>query len=328
MIIQIFRRFFIGCLFIVMTGFLCASRSGADVIDRVVAIVNDDVITLSEVNEEGKPLMQRVAETVPAAEMAEAMQRVRQTVVERLIEEKIMLQEAEKVEISVSEEELEMAYKKILEQNNTDIDHFRQQLAGMGMTEAAFKDNLRNRVLSSKLLSLEIRSKIIINEEQIIDYYDKHYTKRVGEDGYYILQIGIAGEGTGQDGETAEKKAERIRSLAVAGEDFRELARKYSDLPSAADGGDIGVLNKDDMPGKMLEAISRTEPGGISEILKTSAGFQFFKLLSSQNGQIVTKVPYESVKDEIHEILYQQKTEAQFEDWLKNKKSQAYIKIL
>ena len=123
-------------------------------------------------------------------------------------------------------------------------------------------------------------------------------------------------------------KAERIRSLAVTGEDFRELAKKYSDLPSAADGGDIGVLNKDDMSAEMIEIISKTKPGEISSIIETSSGFQFFKVLSSQEGQIITKVPYESVKNDIYDILYQQEIEQRYEEGLQEKKSQSYIKIL
>lgn len=312
--------------------FALAQTAYGDIVDRVVAVVNEDVITLSEVNEEGKPLFQRVAEQAPASELPEALKQVRQTVIDKLIEKKIMLQEAKKADISVSEEEIDRAFELILKRNNTTRQQFRNELAVMGLTEEQYRENLRNQVLSSKLVSYEVRSKVIIPESKIIDYYDTHYTERVGEGGYYILQIGIAWDsinnGEEIDKEEARKKAERIRSLAVAGQDFRELAKEYSDLPSAVDGGDIGVLNKDDMSSEMLEIISKTKAGQISPIIATSSGFQFFKVLSSQEGQIITKVPYESVKDEIYDILYQREIEARFEDWLKEKKDQSYIKIL
>ncbi|MCL7487107.1 MAG: SurA N-terminal domain-containing protein [Desulfobulbaceae bacterium] len=307
----------------------------ADVVDRVVAIVNDEVITLTEVNEEGKPLLQRVAETVPATELSEALKQVRQTVIEKLIERKIMLQEAEKNKISVTDEEVERAYERILERNNMTPESFREQLATLGMNETQYRENLQTQVLSSKLVNLEIRSKVIIPENRIIDYYDANYTERVEEGGYYILQIGIkwdekAAEGSGipRTREAAREKAEQIRNLAVNGGDFRKLARDHSNLPSAVDGGDIGILDEDDMPSNMLEAITGTRPGGITPIIDTSSGYQFFKVLSSQEGQIITKVPYESVKDEIYDILYQQEMEARYEKWLKEVKSKAYIKIL
>lgn len=319
-------------LFILFLFTFLVQTSYADIVDRVVAVVNEDVITLSEVNEEGKPLFQRIAEQAPASELPEALKQVRKTVIDKLIEKKIMLQEAEKANISVSQEEIDRAFELILKRNNTTLQQFRNELVSLGMTEEQYRENLKNQVLSSKLVSFEVRSKVIIPESKIIDYYDTHYTERVGEGGYYILQVGFRWDHNPNGDETAKdeakKRAERIRSLALAGQDFRELAREYSDLPSAADGGDIGVLNKDDMSPEMLEIISKTKPGDISMIIETASGYQFFKVLSSQEGQIITKVPYESVKDDIYEILYQQEIEVRFEEWLKNMKSQSYIKIL
>lgn len=305
-----------------------------DVVDRVVAIVNDDVITMSEVNEEGKALLQRVAENVPADKLSEALKEVRQNIIEKLIEKKILIQETEKANISVSGEEVDMAYTRILETNNLTPEQFREKLTDIGLTEEKYKENLRIQVLSSKLVNLEIRSKVIIPEEMVIDYYDTHYTERINDGGYYILQIGIGWNETAAEDdmpssrEEARKKAEHVRDLAVAGRDFRELARAYSTLPSAADGGDLGVLEEDDMPDEMLEIIAETEAGKVTPIIETAAGYQFFKILSSNEGQIITKVPYESVKDDIYETLYQQEMEGRYEKWLQEMKSKAYIKIL
>lgn len=299
----------------------------ADVVDRVVAIVNDEVITLSEVNEEGKPLLQRVAESVPAAELEPALQEARRTIIEKLIEKRIMLQEAAKAKISVSDEEVQMTLDRILEKNKGTIADLRAEIAKLGMTEAQYRENLKAQVLSSKLVNLEIGSKVIIPEEKVIDYYDSHYTDRVDEGGFYLLQIGIsAPPGAGRA--EARKKMEEVRAQALAGQDFKDLARRTSDLPSKADGGDIGVLRKDEMPAAMAAAIANTGAGQVSEIVETDAGFQIFKVLSGQEGQIITKVPYESVKDEIYDTLYQQEMEGRFGEWLKAKKSQAYIKIM
>lgn len=318
--------------FLILSFVLTQTSYAADLVDKVVAIVNEDVITLSEVNEEGKPLFQRVAEQVPASELEETLKQVRQSVIEQLIEKKLMLQEAEKANISVSDQEVENAFQLILKRNSTTLQQFQNQLATMGLTVEQYRENLKGQVLSSKLVSYEVRSKVIIPESKIIDYYDTHYTERVGEGGFYLLQIGIKWDGAvGSNGiskEDAAKKAERIRGLALNQKDFRGLAMEYSDLPSAADGGDIGVLKKDDMSSGMLEVISKTKAGDISQIIETSAGFQFFKVLSSQEGQIITKVPYESVKDDIYDILYQQEIEVRIEDWIQEKKNQSYIKIL
>ena len=310
------------------------STAQANIIDSCVAVVNDEVITLSEVNEAGKPMFQRIAEQVPPDQLAEALKQARKTVIDKLIEKKLLLQQAKLMNISVSDEEVDSTLQRILARNNTTMEQFRTELARMGMTEAQYRTNLHDQILGSKLINYEVRSKVIIPEEQILDYYDKHYTEQVGAGGYYILQIGITldGKDMPDDPEAADKlarkKAERILGLAQSGRDFKELARQYSDLPSAVDGGDIGAFQEDEMATYMREAVTRLKPGDISPVVKAPNGYMIFKLLSSQEGEIITKVPYDSVKEEIRATLYQQEMEKRYDDWFKEIRSQAYIKIL
>jgi len=306
----------------------------AEVIDSCVAVVNNEVITLSEVNEAGQPIFQRIAEQVPSQELARALQQARHTVIEKLIEKKLLVQQANLMHITISDEEVEQALNRILQQNNTSIEKFRAELAKMGMTEKQYRENLRDQILGSKLINYEVRSKVIITEEKILDYYDQHYTEQVGAGGYYILQIGITWDKNGEAKDPvaakkeARKKAHRILSLAKSGKNFKELARQYSDLPSAVDGGDIGVFQADEMASYMRNAVSRLKPGGISPVIESPNGYMIFKLLSSQEGQIITKVPYESVKEEIRNILYQQEMRQRYDTWLDEIRNQAYIKIL
>lgn len=305
----------------------------ADVVDRSVAVVNDDIITLSEVNELGKPIFQQVAEQAPPDQLAEALQQARQTVIDKLIDRKILVQQANKLQISVSDSEVENNLQRILEDNKTSMDQFRKELATIGMNEQQYREDLKDQILRSKLINYEVRSKVIIPEEHIIDYYDQHYTEQVGEGGYYILQIGCTWEGgTAKEEELAKKealqKAERVRNLAHKEGDFKELARQHSDLPSAADGGDLGVFRAEEMAPYMRDIIVNLKPGQVSEVVETPSGYQFYKLLSSQEGQILTKVPYESVKEEIRELLYERKMQERYSKWIQEIRDQSYIKIL
>lgn len=313
---------------------LQVSSVQANIIDSCVAVVNDDVITLSEVNEAGKPIFQRVAEEVPPEQLAEALKQARQTVIDKLIEKRLLVQQAEQMQISVSDEDVDRALAQILERNTTTMEQFKSELARMGVDEQQYRENLRDQILGSKLINYEVRSKVIVPEETIIDYYDQHYTEQVGEGGYYILQIGVTLNKEGMPADPAEakkaarKKAERILSLAMGGQDFKQLARQYSDLPSAVDGGDIGAFQKDEMAEYMRDAVTSLKPGEISSVVENPNGYMIFKLLSSQEGKIITKVPYESVKEEIRSTLYQQEMEKRYDSWLEEIRSQAYIKIL
>lgn len=321
-------------LFLTALLVLQISPCHAEIIDSCVAVVNDDVITLSEVNEAGKPIFQRVAEEVSPEQLATALQQARKTVIEKLVEKRLLVQQAKKMNISVSDEEVDQTLAQILKRNNTTMERFKDELAKMGLDEKQYRENLRDQILGSRLINYEVRSKIIIPEEKIIDYYDQHYTEQVGAGGYYILQIGVTFDKEGMPDDpaaarkAARKKAERILSLARSGQNFKELARQYSDLPSAVDGGDIGVFQADEMASYMRDAVTHLKPGEISSIVESPNGYMIFKLLSSQEGQIITKVPYESVKEEIRSTLYQQEMRKRYDSWLEEIRNQAYIKIL
>jgi peptidyl-prolyl cis-trans isomerase SurA len=99
-------------------------------------------------------------------------------------------------------------------------------------------------------------------------------------------------------------------------------------LPSAADGGDIGLFKKDEMAAYMKDVILAMHPGEISPIVEAGNAFQFFKLLSMRDGDIVVKAPYETVREEIRDILYRQEMEEQYNIWVKSLREKAYIKIL
>lgn len=305
----------------------------ANVVDRSVAIVNEDIITLSEVNELGKPFFQKITEETPANQLNEALQQARKVVIDKLIDKKLLIQEAKKHNLRVSDEEVENALQRILANNKKNMEQFRQEIGSMGLNEKQYREDLREQILSSKLINYEIRSKVIIPEDKIIDYYDTHYTEQLGSGSYYILQIGCTWGSKNRNGVTATQaaakaKAEKAHELAVKGEDFKELARKYSDLPSANDGGDLGTFQANEIAAYMRDAITSLKAGEITPIIESDNGYQFFKLVSSETGKIVPKAPYKAVKDEIQEKLYQQEMAIRFKDWLKSIRDKAYIKIL
>jgi len=311
----------------------------ANVVDRNVAIVNEDTITLSEVNELGTSFFQKITEETPANQLAEVLQQARKTVIDKLIDKKLLLQQAKKLNIRVSDEDVENALKNLIANNKTTMEQFRKEIGSMGMTEKQYREDLREQILSSKLINYEIRSKVVITEDKIKDYYDNiQYTEKTGSNGeYYILQIGCLWETNDRDGKRPTKaearaKAEKVRNLAMKGDDFKTLAKQYSDLPSAADGGDLGLFQQQEMATYMRDAVVNLKTGDVSQIVETEKGYQFFKLLPSQAGKVETnaetKAPYESVKEGIREKLYQQAMEVRFKDWLKAIRDKAYIKLL
>ena len=326
-------------LFSFLFSLLLAGSSIAKVVDRVVAGVNDDVILLSDVEDTGKAFFDKIRAEAPEQSREEALKKARNEVIESLIEKSLIIQKAKKDNVSVSDEEVKRAYEQMQKRSGLSEDKFLEKVKEAGLTKDKYLSNLRQQVLQDKLINTDVRSKIVITDAMVKQYYDDHHGMvqiKATKGGYALLQIGFAwGEVEGApksvpvyaDEASAAKTAERVLGLAKEGQDFSELAKKYSNMPSAADGGDIGVFQDDEIAGDMREAIIHLKPGEISSIIRTPAGYQFFKLLASKEG-VDTQTSYESAKEAIRQTLYEQELRKTFEVWVKNLKDEAYIQKL
>lgn len=307
---------------------LVPSAAGAEIIDRVAANVNGEVITLSQLTREAAPLMTQISSQAPPGEVENAMTAARRQVLNDLIDRLLVEQYAQKRGITVSEGEVDQALAQLMAEHKLSEEQLHRDLTRMGTTLARYRDSLRAQVLQSRLLNSEIRAKVVITEERMREYYQTNYADQARENAYHILQMGFAwrpGDDTGK--EEAARRAQAAREQVTTGTDFRATAKRLSDLPSGPDGGDIGVFSREELSGEMRQAILLLKPGGISQIIETSVGYQFFQLLSDQ-GDAKSRQPYEAVKDEIREKLYRQALEAQFDKWVTNLRNDAYIKIM
>ena len=324
-------------LLVLLLQVVFAPRNGlAELLDRVVAVVNNDVITLSELEKEGAPFYREISAKTPATSLAETLQQAREHVLDRIIERRLITQKAKAGNISVSDAEVDAALEQMLAQSRLSKPEFLAKLKEDGLTETAYRENLRDQVLQTKVVNADVRSKVVITDEEITAYYAGHNTTQASSGGYYLLQIGISWK-TGRDSSpetletdknSARKEAEKVLEMARDGEDFKALARKYSSMPSAADGGDIGVFQLDEMAPDMQQAVKNLKPDEVSDIIETPEGYQFFKLVNSEDGTKAAMTPPEQEKEEIRNKLYDQQLKKAYEEWMDNLKNEAYIQKL
>lgn len=326
----------ISVYFVLTLSILLSSMAlKAEMVDRVVAVVNNDVITLSELDTEGETTFRKIAAMTPSANLAAELSAARAEILETLIDKRLINQKAAEKKLTVSEAEIDTAFNSILQRNNMTREQLLAKLGEAGVDEKAYRITLRTQILQNKLVGADVTSKIVVTEEMILDYYDTHYIEHENSGGYYLLQIGCSWENPAKtevpkaaehaNKTDARKRAERVHDLATSGKDFAELARTFSDLPSKVDGGDIGTFRPDDMAEDMRNAVSGLKPGDVSEIIETSSGYQFFKVLSSGEDAIIKKASYEAVKDSIKQQLFDQEVKKAYAEWVKKLKDQAYI---
>ena len=322
---------------ILLTFFLInfsADRVNAELVDRVIAIVNDEVITLSELNEESKEAEEQISLTVPYVNQAEAIEEAKAGALNALIDKKLIAQKAKSARVSVNKAEVDKALSDVRRKASLSEEQFNSELNKAGLSLSTYRDNLRSQLLQRKIVNYDIRKKIVITDSMVKNYYDNKYTVTTRSDEFYLLQIGVKWKKDNDPSvekkqkDKALNRIKRIHNLAKGGEKFGSLAEEYSDFPSAKDGGDIGSFTLDDMGGAMKSAVSGLSNDEISNVIETPAGYQFFKLVSSAGGKAASKAPYEDVKDKIKATLFEQEMQSAFKEWVTELKDDAYIQKL
>ena len=306
--------------------FLAPSPASARVINAIAAIVNDEVVTMYEVNREAQPVI-REAEKKAALDDA-ARSRILQTVLDRLVEKKLIEQKIRELNIKVSEEEIRQAIEDVKKQNNMPSQEaLVTALANQGLSFEQYRAQLQEQIEKLKLVSMEVRAKIHVSETEMREYYDANRAKYTEDESYRARHIFFK---TGEKSPADEIKRTMTTALMVlaeakSGKDFAELAKSYSEDPAARkDGGDLGVFKKGEMQAEPESTILAMKPGEVSELVSTPAGFHIIKLEERFSGKLK---PFEALKAEIEEAIYRKKSEERFGQWAKELRSKASVEL-
>ncbi len=302
------------------------TKKPKNVTNAIVAVVNDDIITLHEVIREAQPALSE-AEKKGALDDA-ARTQVRRTALDQLIEKKLTGQKIRELNIKVSEEEIRQAIDDVRKQNNIPSQEaFITALASQGLSFDQYRAQLQEQIEKLRLVSMEVRSKVHVGETEIRQYYTANLAKYTGEESFRARHIFFKIDEKASQVETLRSKTTALAVLADVkeGKDFAELAKKFSEDPAARkDGGDLGSFKKGDMQPELEKAILSLKPGEVSDLVTTPIGFHIIKLETRVAG--ISK-QLESVKAEIEEILYRKKSEERFNQWAKDLRGKASVEI-
>jgi peptidyl-prolyl cis-trans isomerase SurA len=308
--------------------YLCfAPHCTAEIIDRIVAIVNDEIITLSEIKRMSALMMNNAAAGTSGMNKNQ-MQEMASQVLGQLIEKKLIAQEAKKQNIQVSEDELNDTVNVILERNKIDLSQLEEALKKEGTTLEQYLEVLRSEILQNQIVGKEIQSRITITDKDIEEYYNRKIkpNEKPGEK-VRIQQIllRITPNNTPENIETLWQQLEEIREKILSGQSFGQLAVQYSQGPSASQGGDLGYFSRGELLPSIEEAAFGMEKDQISQVIKTAVGLHLIKILDKQTGQ--EKEGWKSRKREIEDILFRQEVDKRYKEWMEELKKNAFIEI-
>ena len=299
--------------------------TGAAIVDRIAAIVNQEVITLSEVEKWSGPLQKEI-EAKDRLEKREKVNEVCRKVLEKLVEEKLIEQEAKKTGIKVSRKEVESTLEEIKRQNGSSQEELEIALAKEGLTLEAFKQQIEKRLLRNRLVSWSVKVEPKAGEKELIDFYQKHvdhYQIRLTYRPSHIL-FAVPQEATSEEIGEIRRKCQQVVEKIKKGEDFGEMAILYSQDASSKDRGDLGYFKKGELlPAFEKEAI-RLKVGEVSGIVRTQFGFHIIKLLDRKGGG---PAPFEEVKEKVQADYYEKEMEKAFNEFLSKLKAKSVIEM-
>jgi peptidyl-prolyl cis-trans isomerase SurA len=300
----------------------------AVVVDRIVAVVNDDLITLFDLNKNFRPYEANIKALGYAPERErETLFKLRTDLINQLIERKLSDQVVKKNNIEVSEQEIDSALERLKDARSLTDDELRAGLARQGLTIEEYRNNLKQQLLRNKLVNREIKSKIVITEDDINGYYDAHREKFADELSYHLWNIFIRTPEFADDStkRLALEKMEAVHTQLTQGRSFESFAVDDSNSPKAPKGADLGLFKLDELSQELQEAVKGMQAGDFSPVLKTDMGYQIIfvqKIDKAEPKSLAT------VKSEIHEILYNEAVDNRFQKWLEDLRKRSHIKII
>ncbi len=277
-------------LFLLLAIPLVSGAQRVQLVDRIVAIVNKEVITFSELNESiaaAERQLRRQGVQAPEREVLERQ------MLERLILDKAQLQLARELGIRVDDLQLDRAVQRVAEQNNMSLADMRQAIERDGINFDAYRADLREQIVLNRVREREVDDKVQVSEAEIDLYIAEKANQQANESFEYNIAhilVRLPDQATPERIEQARTKAERARGEASQTADFAKVAASFSDAPDALQGGSLGWRTRERIPDVFAETVAKMKPGEVSPVLRSAGGFHVVKLIE-RRGESASSAP-------------------------------------
>lgn len=311
--------FFLGALSVPLP-------SRAEPVDRIRAIVNDDIILLSDFETAIEEYQQILKDSGQSDGLQPLSKDQKWQLLNKMIDEKLVDQEAKRLGITIDDEDIDRTIEHIQKINKVSEEEMRRVFKLKGMTFEKYRSQIKEQLMQSRIVNREVKSKVVVTGEDIKAFYRSHQAQYAGQTKYHLRHILMrAASGSPNARESVYRQMQQVRERLQSGEPFAGLAKVYSQAASAQDGGDLGYFESRLLADNIRQAVTGTGPGEFTDIIETEQGYQIFYVeeIVQAGGKSL-----EEAKDEIHQKLSAEMTEKTFEKWFKALRQQAHIEIL
>lgn len=301
----------------------------AEVADRIVAVVNDEIITLAELNHAFEPFAKNIDAAYKGPDKDAVIQKNKEAFLQQMINQILIEQAAKKAGpaiANIKDEEVMDVVRDMLAKNKVSLEVYTKKLAAEGSNLDAVKKEIKSQMLRMRLLRREVQSKIMVTDEEIGDYYNKHQLDYEGKEAVRIKQIFLPSPAD-TDGASREKTKAQMMELherIQKGESFEMLSAQYSKGPAAAQGGDIGYVEKGVIVPGVEKAAFSMPMGKLSDVIETELGYHLIVVIDRRGAGLK---PIADVRNEIKAKIEEEKLAVKFEEWLDELRKKSFIDV-
>ncbi len=301
---------------------------GAEVVDKIIAVVNDEIITLTEFNTAFEPYLKNIEDNYKDKDKEAVINHAKEAFLKRLVDNLLIEQEAKKagMGIVIKDEEVMDVIRDMMAKKKSNMEDFKKNLAREGNSLESLKKDIRSQMMRMRLLRREIKSKVIVSDEEIGEYYNKNRQDYEGKEAVRLKQIFLAIPAKADKKTKAKIKEEagQLRKRVLAGESFELLAVKYSQGPGAAQGGDIGFIEKGTIIAAVESVAFNLPMEQVSEVIESGIGFHIIKVVDKKGAGLK---PIAAVREEIKTKIEDEKLEKKYEEWITSIRKKSFIEI-
>ncbi len=307
-------------LFLIMVVFFLTGKS--EVIEEIVAVVNDDIITRTDLRIAESQLRLMLSQRFKDNELEREFKKARENLLDQLINEILLLQEAKKKNLDV-QEEVKLFIENFKKENNIESDEqLRREMAREGINFDAWRREIEKQFLQQKVIMLEVDYKISLSDTELVNYYKDHKQEFTHPAEVKLRGIYLSKDQKGE--EELESISKEILNKINQGIDFSTLASQYSEGPEKEKGGELGFFKKGELNKLFEETVFKLNPGEITPWLKTEQGWYLFKVEEKKEEKVSS---FEEVKNQIREKIFFQRKQEKIREFLEKLRENSYIKI-
>ncbi len=294
--------------------------SCAAVVDKIVVVINNEVITQGEIDRILGPVYEQYKTVLSGEQLIKKLDDARQAVMAQLIEEKLVLSEAKKQNIEVDEKDINAKVEESKKHFPSD-ELFEQALADQHLSLKELKVKFKEQLMSKRLIDQKVGSKIIITPNEVVNYYNAHTQDFAQPEKIKLSNIMIKPKENVRVEKTVELVGEIARRLKAGG-DFAEIAKEYSEGPGAAEGGMMGYVKRGDLMPEIEKVVFAMKEGEVSGMIRTKVGYHFFKVDEKKAPESMS---LSDARRLIEETIWMSKMKEKSRGWIEDLRKHAYI---